>query len=53
MQLLVDTANDPTNYRGIDKYGNSWHIKLREDKSQDWVRSRDGMINEGGVNLGP
>lgn len=53
MKLLADTANDAKNYRGADDNGNIWHVKLRDDNSQVWVRSRDGIINEGGINAAP
>lgn len=53
MKLLVDLANSWENYRGTDAFGNAWHIKSRDDNSQVWVRSRNGVINEGGINKKP
>ena len=53
MKLLADTANGAKNYRGTDGHGNIWHVKLGDDNSQVWVRSRDGIINEGGINAAP
>lgn len=51
--LLEDVANDPTNFRGTDKYGNEWYTKIQNDGSQVWVESRNGNIFEGGVNNTP
>ena len=48
--LLEAVANDPLNFRGIDKYGNKWYTKIQSDGRQVWVESRDGRIFEGGVN---
>lgn len=53
MKLLVGLANSWENYRGTDAFGNAWHIKSRDDNSQVWVRSRNGVINEGGINKKP
>jgi hypothetical protein len=49
-QLLYDTANDKTAYKGTDKYGNEWHIKIDSKGRQIWTRSQNGIINEGGRN---
>ena len=48
--LLIRTANDQSAYKGIDKYGNVWHVKLDSNGRQLWTRSRNGIINEGGRN---
>lgn len=48
--LLTQTANDKLAFKGIDKYGNSWHIKLDSEGRQIWTRSQNGIINEGGRN---
>lgn len=53
VKLLEDTANNWENYRGKDGRGNLWHVKIQNDGSQIWVRSQNGVINEGGVNTTP
>lgn len=50
---LKDLANDKGHYKGKDKYGNSWNVKIMRDGSQLWVRYRNGTINEGGKNKFP
>ena len=47
------TANNKDRYRGKDKYGNDWNIRLNDDGTQDWVRSQHQVINEGGRNIEP
>lgn len=49
-KMMLDVANDVRNFRGIDKHGNAWHIKLSDEGKQIWVRSQNGTINECGVN---
>ena len=52
-KILIDLANDMSAYRGKDKYGNDWHIRINEDGTQDWARCQNQIINEGGRNLKP
>ena len=52
-KLLQDLANDSTKYKGKDKYGNDWNVRMNNDGTQDWVRSQRQIINEGGRNLTP
>lgn len=52
-QLLLDLANEMKHYKGKDQYGNDWHIRINKDGTQDWVRSQNQVINEGGRNLNP
>ena len=52
-KLLEELANDRDRYRGKDKYGNDWNIRLNDDGTQDWVRSQHQVINEGGSNKEP
>ena len=52
-KMMLETANDKNNFCGSDKYGNSWFIKSKDDGSQIWVRVRNGIINECGVNKIP
>ncbi|MFT9078668.1 hypothetical protein [Ethanoligenens sp.] len=49
-KALVDTANDPNNYLGKDKYGNNWYAKHQDDGTQIWVETRNGQIWDGGIN---
>lgn len=49
-KLLTDLANDTAYHMGKDKYGNDWHVRNNEDGTQDWVRSQNQTINEGGRN---
>lgn len=52
-QLLIDTASDPDNYLGNDKYGNEWYSETRPDGTQVWVKVRNDVIRNGGVNQTP
>ena len=52
-KLLQDLANDSTKYKGKDKYGNVWNVRMNNDGTQDWVRSQHQVINEGGRNRTP
>lgn len=52
-KLLEELANNKDRYRGKDKYGNDWNIRLNDDGTQDWVRSQHQVINEGGRNIEP
>ena len=49
-KLLADLANDKKYHMGKDKYGNEWHVRKNNDGTQDWVRHRNQVINEGGRN---
>ena len=40
-------------YLGNDKYGNSWNAEITSNGTQNWVRYRNGVINEGGRNTTP
>ena len=50
---MEELANNRDRYRGKDKYGNDWNIRLNDDGTQDWVRSQHQVINEGGRNKEP
>ena len=49
-KLLLDLANDEHYHAGQDKWGNDWNARLNDDGTQDWTRSRNMIINEGGRN---
>ena len=52
-QLLTNTASNPKNSLGSDKFGNQWYAEVRPDGTQVWVRVRNGQITNGGVNQTP
>lgn len=52
-KILTKLANDKTKYIGTDRYGNSWSEEILIDGSQNWVRYRNGVINNGGNNYPP
>lgn len=52
-KFLEELANNRDRYKGKDKYGNDWNIRLNDDGTQDWVRSQHQVINEGGRNKEP
>lgn len=52
-ERLLELANDSSKFRGTDKWGNSWNVEINDDGTQDWVRYRDGIINNGGRNITP
>lgn len=52
-QLLVDTSNNPANSLGANRFGNEVHVSTRPDGSQIWVETRNGIIQNGGVNNPP
>ena len=52
-ELLIKLANDSHSFKGKDEYGNFWHIKIQDDGTQLWVHHRNGVINNGGLNIIP
>lgn len=52
-KLLEDVANRTENFMGTDKYGNEWYSQTQSDGSQVWVTTRNGTIQNGGVNNPP
>lgn len=52
-QIIKDLANNESFYKGKDKYGNKWNIKIEKDGKQLWVRYQNGKINEAGRNDKP
>ncbi len=49
-KLLTNLANDSNYFKGKDKYGNSWNIKLDKNGKQLWVQYQNGTISNGGRN---
>lgn len=49
-KMLIELANNKKFHMGRDKYGNDWHVRNNSNGTQDWVRSQNQVINEGGRN---
>ncbi len=49
-KLLLDLANDSTAHAGKDLRGLDWNARIYEDGSQLWVSSKDGVVQNGGIN---
>ena len=49
-RLLEELANDEGAHAGKDIRGNDWNIKNLDDGSQLWVTSKNGVIQNGGLN---
>ncbi|HET8898844.1 MAG TPA: hypothetical protein VFN09_08760, partial [Rhodanobacteraceae bacterium] len=52
-KLLSDVASNPSNKVGVDRFGNTWSASTRADGTQVWVSTRDGVIQNGGLNKVP
>jgi hypothetical protein len=52
-KLFQDVANDRRNYQGTDKHGVTWYGKMNPDGSQTWVKARNDVICDAGVNKTP
>lgn len=52
-RLLEELANDVGAHAGKDIHGNDWNIRDLEDGSQMWVTSKNGVIQNGGLNKPP
>ena len=52
-QLLINTAGNPNNILGIDRWGTKWFASTQRDGTQVWVQVRNGTIQNGGVNSPP
>lgn len=49
-QKILDVTSDLDNYLGKDARGNDWYAVISEDGTQTWVRVRNGVIDNAGVN---
>ena len=36
-----------------DKYGNNWSAKIRSNRTQIWIQTRNGKVINGGLNQTP
>ena len=53
-KMLLDLANDTKYHVGKDfENGLDWHAKLNEDGSQMWVTTKNGILQNGGINNPP
>lgn len=52
-QLLTDVAGNAANRIGVDKFGNVWSAVTRADGTQIWASTRNGVIQNGGLNQVP
>jgi hypothetical protein len=52
-QLLAETASNPQNYLGKNKFVNKWYAKNLDNGSQSWTQILDGQIQNGGLNQMP
>ncbi|MBK7727784.1 MAG: hypothetical protein IPJ33_04570 [Gammaproteobacteria bacterium] len=52
-QLLTDVASNSANRLGADRFGNVWSSVTRADGTQVWVSTRNGVIQNGGLNQVP
>jgi hypothetical protein len=52
-KLFLDVANDRRNYQGTDKHGVTWYDKINPDGSQIWVKTKNDIICDAGVNKVP
>lgn len=48
--LFLDICNDESNYLGTDRYGKRWYAQILPDGRQAWVCTRDGIIQNCGIN---
>ncbi len=52
-KMIEAVANNPHNKMGTDKYGNTWYAKTNTNGTQTWVRTRNGVITNAGLNPTP
>jgi filamentous hemagglutinin len=51
--LLQGVADDASTTLGTDKFGNVWSARTLGDGTQVWVQTRNGVIQNGGLNQTP
>lgn len=47
---MLETCNNESNYVGTDRYGKRWYAQILPDGRQVWVATRDGIIQDCGIN---
>ena len=52
-RLLLDISTNRSNSLGANRFGNEVFVSTRADGSQVWVETRNGVIQNGGVNNPP
>lgn len=52
-KLLQELANDESAHVKKDSRGLDWNVRINDDGSQLWVSSKDGVIQNGGINNPP
>ena len=51
--MVISTARNEANYIGTCIHGNKWYARSLGDGRQCWVTVRDGLIQNGGINIPP
>lgn len=49
-KLMLDTCNNESNYLGTDTHGKRWYAQTLPDGRQVWVATRDGIVQNCGIN---
>ena len=52
-QKILDLANDSNCFGGKDRRGLDWYYRILKDGSRLWVTTRNGIIQDGGLNNPP
>lgn len=52
-RALLENTTVPSNFKGVDTYGNKWYVSFDEFGRQIWVSTRSGSIRDGGINIYP
>ena len=52
-KTIVDLVNDESNYRGTDKDGCKWYIKIAKNGGQYWAKVKNGIVSNAGYNRSP
>ncbi|MDY7095737.1 MAG: RHS repeat-associated core domain-containing protein [Acidobacteriota bacterium] len=52
-KLLQGIADDVSTTLGTDRFGNVWSARTLDDGTQMWVQTRNGVIQNGGLNQMP
>ena len=48
-QILIEVASRPENFRGTDRFKNSWFAEIRADGTHLGSQIRGGRITNGGL----